>query len=463
MSGVGRAEWDSYGIEIVKNKCKLREQCAQQPDTAASAYLRFFSSSIGEKVEEYHRSIPGFAPSPLHDLKCLAREVGVERVCVKDESTRLGLSAFKVLGSSYACWQMVSRMMQLEKGSRVGEEEEQANVGRFGIVENLELAALHDEENRKMFSEVVEMLKRRKDKVQLTFVSATDGNHGRGLAWTAQQLGQKCVIRMPKGSSEERLAAIRGYGADAEMTDLCYDDTVDLVKEMAVLHNENESDGRWIVVQDTAWEGYELIPMMIMQGYLTMIREALSQALGDESLTGVECPFTHVFLQAGVGSMAAAVQAYLYNVYGSSAPTVVVVEARDADCFFVSCAGQDGKARPSSGKLDTLMVGLACGVPSTIAWDVLRRHSDIFLKCSDKVTRVGMKVAATDSLGDDIHFVAGESGAVGLGLVRLLATDCDNQNLKVALGINENSSILVFSTEGATAPNLYSAILTDKV
>ena len=195
-----------------------------------------------------------------------------------------------------------------------------------------------------------------------------------------------------------------------------------------------------------------------MQGYLTMIKEAIDEVqVGDSPKASDTCPFTHMFLQAGVGSMAAAVQAYLVNRYGKFSPTVIIVEAEDADCFFESAKYQDGVARQTKGLLNTVMVGLACGIPSSVAWDILAKHSDAFLKCPDKLTKRGMKLAS-NPYGNDLRFVSGESGAVGLGLVEEIFLD---ERIKNTLSLNENSSILLFSTEGATAPSLYNKLLTE--
>ena len=273
----------------------------------------------------------------------------------------------------------------------------------------------------------------------VTFVTATDGNHGRGVAWTARELGQKSVVYMPKGSAQERLDNIRAEGADASIMDMNYDEAVRLANKMG------EEKG-WIMVQDTAWEGYEEIPRWIMQGYATMAYEAIEQ-LGDVTPT-------HIFLQAGVGSMAGGVAGLLANYYGEKKPTIVVVEPNKADCIYRTAAAKDGRLHFVTGDMDTIMAGLACGEPNRIGWEVLTETAEFAVSCPDWVAAEGMRVLG-NGIGDDPKVVSGESGACTIGLLSGVMTRNELQWMREKLGLDEQSVVLCFSTEGDTDKENY--------
>lgn len=360
------------------------------------------------KARAFHSSFPQYQETPLVSLPQLAEHLGVSSIFLKDESKRFGLNAFKVLGASYAIAQ--------EIGKRAG-----------GQV--LSAKALCAEDLRKEMGEI-------------TFVSATDGNHGRGVAWTAKQLGQKAVIYMPKGSATERLENIQKEGAEAEITELNYDDAVRLAQKMA------EEKG-WIMVQDTAWEGYEDIPRWIMQGYTTIGMEILEQ---------IPKRPTHIFLQAGVGSMAGAITGFFSNAYQEEKPIIVIVEPAKADCLFQTAKADDGKLHYVTGDMDTIMAGLACGEPCTLGWEVLRGYADAFIRCPEYVAADGMRVLAAP-YKDDPAIIAGESGAAAFGCMVNLLTDEAFREWKEALQLNEDSSILCISTEGDTDRENYRNIV----
>ena len=272
----------------------------------------------------------------------------------------------------------------------------------------------------------------------VTFVTATDGNHGRGVAWVANKLRQKSVVYMPKGSAQMRFDAIAREGADVSITDLNYDDAVRLANKGAQEHG-------WIMVQDTAWDGYEEIPLWIMQGYSTIINEIVEQLEAAKE----EKP-THVFLQAGVGSFAGAVQGYLSHLYGDDRPITIICEPHGANCIYKSMAANDGKPHNVTGDLTTIMAGLACGEPNTISWKILRDNSDFSVSCDDSIAARGMRVLSSP-LGNDQRVISGESGAVGLGLFTVLSEKKEEyEELMKALKIDENSRILCISTEGDT-------------
>lgn len=374
----------------------------------------YISEKKIEKVRKFHRSFDEYSVTPLHKLKNLAEHIGVKNIFLKDESYRFGLNAFKVLGGSYAIGHYLANKLGLD-------------------VSEISFDLLRTKEVKEKLGEI-------------TFVTATDGNHGRGVAWAANQLGQKSVIYMPKGSSETRLANIRKEGSDASIIDGNYDDAVRLSDEMAKKHG-------WVVIQDTAWEGYEDIPLWIMQGYGTLISEAIEQLEAE----GVEKP-THVFLQAGVGSFAGAVQGYLASKYGEDRPVTVIMEPKEASCLFNSAKA--GEIKNVTGDMSTIMAGLACGEPNTISWEILRDYSDGYLSCPDYVAAKGMRVLAAPLKGDP-QIVSGESGALGAGVISLIMEGDEYKNLRENLGLNESSIVLLISTEGDTDPKKYKEIVWD--
>ena len=275
---------------------------------------------------------------------------------------------------------------------------------------------------------------------ELTFVTATDGNHGRGVAWTASRLQQKAIVLMPKGTELARLEAIRDFEAEAYITDVNYDDTVRMARKIAA-----ECGG--IMVQDTSWEGYEDVPLHIMQGYTTMGYEIVQQ------LQGVRP--THVFLQAGVGAMAGAVAAFLADYYKADKPIITIVEPEKADCIFKTAKADDGRLHNVTGALDSIMAGLCCGEPCSLAWDMLRRYADNFASMPDEFAAYGMRVLG-NPLSGDTAIVSGESGAAGLGFALLGRSDAHANSL---LQLDESSVVLCISTEGDTAPAKYRSIV----
>ena len=279
---------------------------------------------------------------------------------------------------------------------------------------------------------------------EVTFVTATDGNHGRGVAWTAHQLRQHAVVYMPKGSAAERLANIQAEGADASITDLNYDDAVRLANSQA------EEKG-WVMVQDTAWEGYEDIPAWIMQGYGTMGYEAHQQL--------PEKP-THIFLQAGVGSMAGAITGFFSSLYGADRPIITIVEPNKADCLYRTAEADDGALHFVTGEMNTIMAGLACGEPCSIGWRILRANADHFISCPDYVAAKGMRILGNPMPGDQ-RVISGESGAATFGCVGEIMTNPELAGMKAELGLDENSRVLFFSTEGDTDRENYRAVVWD--
>ncbi|MGB0496348.1 MAG: diaminopropionate ammonia-lyase, partial [Kangiellaceae bacterium] len=364
--------------------------------------LDFASLNNADNIHHFHQSLPNYVPTPLARLDRLANRLNVKEIRVKDESKRFDLNAFKGLGASYAIACYLSKQIALD----------------FKPL-NFKTIKQHHIEYK-----------------DIVFVTATDGNHGRAVAWAAQLFGCQSVVYMPRGSSENRLNAIKRFGADASITDYNYDDTV--------LHaNEMASKNGWVLVQDTAWQGYENIPIQIMQGYFTLVSECINQ---DKRFWP-----THIFLQAGVGSFAAAILAIYYQFNDRPKPKFIIVEPTEAPCLFEAMKQNGGEHFKIAGDMPTLMAGLACGEPSTIALNILREHADVFIKCDDEFTKVGMKLAANPIEGDP-NIVSGESGAVGLGILNQILSTANYKDIKNDLELNQDSRVLLFSTEGDTDP-----------
>lgn len=376
----------------------------------------YLDIEAAKQVHRFHESFPQYAPTPLASLDGLAETLGVSKIYVKDESYRFGLNAFKVLGGSYALGQVIAE--------------------RLGMAPDaVDYSRIVSQETKDQLGEV-------------TFVTTTDGNHGRGIAWTAAALGQKSVVYMPKGSSAERLRNIQLEGAEAEITDMNYDDAVRYAEEMAKKHG-------WSLVQDTAWEGYEQIPVWIMQGYMTMAFEAYNQLIEK----GEPRP-THIFLQAGVGSMAAAVDGFFANMYGADRPITVIMEPKEADCFYRTVAADDGTLHAVGGDMRTIMAGLACGEPNPLGWEVLKDSADAFASCEDAVAAKGMRILG-NPVGSDPRVISGESGAVGAGLLAELMTNEALREFREKLKLDSTSRVLMFSTEGDTDQNGYRSVVWD--
>ncbi len=375
----------------------------------------FLSMKATEPVRHLHQSVEGYQETPLAELKHLAEKLGVRGIYVKDESYRFGLNAFKGLGGIYALTCVICEKLGLDI-RRIG----------FSDLQKPEL----------------------KEKIaELVFVTATDGNHGKGVAWAAGKLGCKAHVYMPKGSSEHRAQAIRDAGrAEAVITDMGYDDTVRFARRMSEEHG-------WTLIQDTSWPGYEKVPSWIIQGYTTMVYEAVNQlkALGAESPT-------HVFLQAGVGAMAGGVTGFLMNYYEGKRPRIIIVEPNQAACIYQSGETGDGTPHPATGNGITIMAGLNCGEPCTVTWPILRDFAQGFFSCEDAVAEEGMRCLAAPE-GGDPKVISGESGAVTMGVVKKLLEQEALVQVKEEIGLDEHSVILMFNTEGDTDPDSYRRIV----
>lgn len=346
-------------------------------------------------AQAFHRSLPGYRPTPLLALPGLAADLGLEALWVKDEGQRFGLGAFKALGASYA----IHRWKREPAGGQA-----------------------------------------------TTLATATDGNHGRAVAWTARMLGRRAVIFVPRNTVPARLAAIRDEGAEVVVVDGTYDD--------AVRRAAAESAARgWQVISDTAYQGYTEIPRWIMAGYETLFSEAAEQL----EAAGWGGP-TVVLLQAGVGGLACAGVGFYARRAERRRPRLVVVEPTDADCLLESITSPGGEIREGRGSQNSIMAGLNCGTPSLVAWPVLRAGIDLFLAVDDAFAEEAMRRLAAGTWGDP-RVVAGESGAAGLAGLLALCRKPELRRAREAVGLGPRGRVLVVNTEGATDPASYRRIV----
>lgn len=367
-----------------------------------------FSQAVAQETRAFHQKIEGYAPTPLVSLPNLAAHLGVKAILVKDESKRFGLNAFKVLGGSYALGRLLAEHLAMD-------------------ISEIDLKTVASKLEK-----------------PLVFATATAGNHGTGVAWAAREMGQKAVVYMPKGSAQASVDRIKGLGAECIVTDVNYDDTVRLA-------NKTAEENGWMLVQDTAWEGYEKIPTWISQGYMTMAAEAVDQAEG--LLEGLP---THIMLQAGVGAMAGGVLGYFADRMGADSFNAIIGEPAAADCIYRS--GIEGEMVNVSGDLNSIMAGLACGEPNPVTWPILRDCSHTFVSVEDKVSATGMRILGNPLKGDEA-IISGESGAISMGILYLLMTTEAGREYAAQLGLGEDSVVMLFSTEGDTNPARYRRIV----
>jgi len=368
------------------------------------------------RAYHFHQSLPMYQATALTSLPNMAINLGLRHIFVKDESTRFQLNAFKVLGGSYA----IARYVSIQAGYNIDE---------------LTYEQLLSSHTKQRLGEVC-------------FYTATDGNHGRGVAWAAAQLNQNAVVFMPKGSAIYRRDRIIEEGGTCTIEPLTYDDCVRLAKDTA------QKDPQGVVIQDTAWVGYEEIPEWIMQGYGTMVHEAVMD-LRAQNLTP-----SHVFVQAGVGSLAAAVTGYLRHVYQEEQPIIIVVEASACDCICQSIKADDGRIHHTEGEYHTIMAGLACGEPNPSSYRILSQYVDVCISAPDWMAAMGMRILGAPLAGDPV-IISGESGAVTCGVLQAINKYPEYQPLKEQLHLDENSVVLLFSTEGDTDPEQYQSIMRE--
>lgn len=378
------------------------------PENKAKRYPSF-DKTVAADVIRFHKSLPGYAPAPLAALQEQSAAFGIKGIYCKDESHRFGLNAFKGLGGSYAMFRILCEKLGLD-------------------YKTVDYRYFQKDEVRKQCAKI-------------HFVTATDGNHGKGVSWAAKLFGCNATVFMPKGSVEARRVAIEEAGnATAEITELNYDQAVEHSWNLA---RKND----WILIQDTAWDGYEQYPEWIIDGYLTLAAEAAEQL-------GTIIP-THVFLQAGVGAMAGGVLEFLLSCYRDKPPVMTIVEPTEAACIYHSAKSGDGRCHSIDGNPVTIMAGLNCGTPCRVTWPAIRDKATFFCACDDIITEEGMRAYA-NPIGSDKAIIAGESGAVTYGLLNRILQDKTLRNL---FHINADSVVLLINTEGDTDPEGYQRIV----
>ncbi|MCB1755299.1 MAG: diaminopropionate ammonia-lyase [Gammaproteobacteria bacterium] len=395
-----------YWFELIMNPA------VQQASTYPTELTQLFNTSSHNKAREIISSWPDYAPTPLRDLKGLAGLLGVSSIHYKDESERFGLGSFKPLGGAYAVARLLMRTIEAVSGSSDVQTRDIFN-GRYASIVS-----------------------------DITVTSATDGNHGRSVAWGARRAGCKSVIYIHETVSTQREQAIARLGAEVRRVKGTYDDAVRAAKQTA-------REQGWHVIQDTT-EGEDLETTLdIMQGYTLLASESIEQ------LPYRSAP-THVFVQAGVGGMAAAVLAHFWQRYGAERPRTILVEPDTAACCFLSIAA--GQPTVAPGALDSIMAGLACGEVSSLAWQVLQPGAFAAIQVNDRDAADCMRLLADNRYGDG-SLVAGESAVAGLAALIATAQDAEARR---QLGLDEQSRVLLFGTEGATDPDAYEQIVGRK-
>jgi diaminopropionate ammonia-lyase len=379
----------------------------------ANAFVTPVAPDEPESPLGFHQRLPGYAPTPLVEAKSLARQLGVGKLWVKDESSRFGLPSFKILGASWATYMALSRLPGMHPRSWESSE------SLADLAEHL--APLRP----------------------LTLVAATDGNHGRAVARMAALLGLQALIFVPDDMAQARRDAIAAEGARVVPVQGSYDDAVRRSEEAA-------GTGRTglLVISDTSWPGYEQTPRDVIAGYSTIFREIDAELEGH----GEDAPDL-VIVQMGVGALAAAVVQHYRSADVKRRPLIAGVEPVGADCLLQSMLR--GTITEVPGPHRSIMAGLNCGLPSDVAWPLVSEGIDLFLAIEDGRSRQAMRALAREDM------IAGETGAAGVGgLIELLSGE-QAELFRSLLGIDETSKVLAICTEGATDPAAYQAILGD--
>lgn len=389
-------------LEFRQCKYALNPLALPQPDWSGPEF-RFLEA---DDMLSFHRGIKNYAPTPVVSAPGIAREVGVGMVFVKDESRRFHLKAFKALGASYA----IFRFLKEKYLERFNEELDPAGFWNPEIQGKLGT---------------------------FTFCAATDGNHGRAVAWTARMLGHKAVIYMPADTAPARIESIRGENAEAVLVPGAFDDCVRRCAEDAIKYRRQ-------AISDTAYPGYADIPRFIMLGYTTLFLE-MEETLHPAGKAEID--FT--FLPAGVGGLAAAGASFYVRRYGARRPILIAVEPSDCDCFLESVRFGEGRPLPTRGSYHSIMAGLNCGVPSPAAWPIIRDAIPAFVAITDDYAEAAMRMYRSENI------TSGESGAAGLAALLALHRNPRLNSLRDAIGMNENSRVLLINTEGDTDPIRY--------
>lgn len=392
----------------------LNSNLKQEPDWSGSS----FSFLKNDDMLAFHRCLPGYKPTELKSLPLMAGELGIDAVYVKDESSRFGIKAFKALGASYAIYSCLKMEFSLRFGEDLQPSDFTAKGGKLSKLGTR------------------------------TFCAATDGNHGKAVAWTARMLGQRAVIYMPADSAVSRIASIEAEGATIILVEGTFDDCV----------SQCDSDAHargWQVLSDTAYEGYMEIPKYIMLGYSSLFAEledSIHYPAKSGDPTGTSGPRVDlVLLQAGVGGLAAAGVAYYVKRYGAQRPRILCVEPESSDCFLESA--KMGWPSRAKGAQNSVMAGLNCGVPSLVAWPVINDGADAFLSIEDEWAFEAMRGYAREGV------VSGESGAAGLAGLLALFRSSGLAGLREHLKLGVKTRVLLINTEGDTDPENYRRVL----
>lgn len=377
-------------IDRFIDHCRLTDHVLRNPERGPypEELEKDFPQKLFTDAQNAISTWEGYSPTSLHSLSPLAERLEIADLLFKDESTRFGLGSFKALGGAYA-------VQKLLDGKSAGE---------------------------------------------ITVATATDGNHGRSVAWGARRAGCDCVIYIHREVSEGREKAMADLGARVVRVDGDYDESVRQCAEDAAAND-------WEIISDTSWEGYENTPKLVMAGYTMMVREILD-----------ECsqPPTHVIIQAGVGGLAGAITAALWQALGQKLPYISIVESEYSACLMASArAGNASSVEISS---ETMMAGLSCGETSRIAWRILERSANLFTSIPDNAVAEGMRLLASGEAGPEIE--AGECALPGVIAISAIAANPDYRKLAQ---IDKNSRVLVFGCEGATDPEIYNKILAGEV
>lgn len=362
-----------------------------------------FNKENAKIIHDFHVSMGDlYNVTPLRRLSNLAKHLGVKEVFVKDESQRGNLKAFKLLGGAYSVAKAAAKRLNMN-------------------LQDIDFEYLKSAEAKEKLGDLV-------------FAAASDGNHGKSVAWAANQFNQESIVYMPKGTVQDRITAIEELGGKVIVTDMNYDGCVSTVNSLG-------KEKGWVVILDTAAEGDPEVAGWVMQGYATMAYESLNQ------LNELGIAPTHVFTQAGVGSMASSAIGIWANHTYPNMPKFYTLEPHQANCYYLSGLDTEGNAVPVEGDMESISAGLSCGVPNPIAWDLIKNFADGFISSDDELTANGMRILGNPLIGDEA-VISGESGAIGAGVLTDIMLN--NEALQNELDLNEDSVVLLYSTEGDT-------------
>lgn len=391
---------------MVKKLCKYSFNSKRKADPSWNDIK--FDFLKNNDMLDFHRSLSGYKPTPLIELTNISNDLEVGEIVAKDESGRFDIKAFKALGASYAIFRVLKKIWEEKYG------------------DGFDFNSFRD--------------KKKLDKLgKFTFCAASDGNHGRAVAWTSKMLGHNAVIFMPSETVSSRIKNIESESGRVITVDGTYDDCVRVASEEA-------GKNGWYEIADTAYSGYTDIPSWVLNGYSTLFRE-MEEHFSEYNIGKND----FIFLQAGAGAFAASGASWLTKRLGPERPKIVIVEPLEASCYLESII--EGKAVATEGKMETIMAGLNCGVPSIIAWPILRDSADLFISIPDKYAEDAMRQYASEGI------TSGESGASGLAGLIALMTDETLKDAKEKIGIGKDSKVILVNTEGDTDPENYKKII----